>query len=441
MLRHQLIREGASFRVEDEIFLDSNNPDFHPTDVLEDGDGSLLVVETGGWFILGCPLSQVSKPQLRGAIYRISKKDGSRVKNPYGNNLDWAGMTSNQVAEYLTDPRPIVADRAQRELIDRGPESSKQFSDVLNESGLIQARIRATFGLYQLHTAKSLKALETAFQDEALEVRLAAARAAGLTGSTSFIPALVSQLGSDQPSEIRQALTALGQIGESSAIEAIMETVDSVNDRFVDHALKYALIVMDQPEILLNRLPSATDKQIETILVAVDQMSSGALTADVIMPYLAHPSLNATALWVASHHPEWAPEIIGFLREKAFAGGFTEEECQVYSQLMVNYCQTPEMQYFLADMMVHDDKSLQHLALDNMGKCQIDSSPGLWNDALSKLLQSSVEPGVLMQAVRLVKLRGLSGFTKSWIRFRITTICRYHLELKPSMQDCLKMLP
>ena len=62
VIRHKLIRDGASFRTEDEVFFSSSNEDFHPTDVLEDGDGNLLVVETGGWFIKGCPLSQVSKP-------------------------------------------------------------------------------------------------------------------------------------------------------------------------------------------------------------------------------------------------------------------------------------------------------------------------------------------------------------------------------------------
>src|SRR5690606_26677871 len=59
ILRHKLIRDGGSFRTEEEVFFSSDNEDFHPTDVLEDGDGSLLVVETGGWFIKGCPLSQV----------------------------------------------------------------------------------------------------------------------------------------------------------------------------------------------------------------------------------------------------------------------------------------------------------------------------------------------------------------------------------------------
>src|SRR5438094_495824 len=42
--RHIVYREGATFRTEDQDFLTSLDPDFHPTDVMEDADGSILVV-------------------------------------------------------------------------------------------------------------------------------------------------------------------------------------------------------------------------------------------------------------------------------------------------------------------------------------------------------------------------------------------------------------
>jgi hypothetical protein len=45
--RHQLIRHGATWRTEDHDFVTSDDPDFHPSDVLDDADGSLLVLDTG----------------------------------------------------------------------------------------------------------------------------------------------------------------------------------------------------------------------------------------------------------------------------------------------------------------------------------------------------------------------------------------------------------
>src|SRR5439155_4503170 len=72
--RHVLTPDGATFKSRDEDFLASSNLDFHPTDVLEDADGSLLVLDTGGWYKLCCPTSQLVKPDMLGAIYRVHKK-------------------------------------------------------------------------------------------------------------------------------------------------------------------------------------------------------------------------------------------------------------------------------------------------------------------------------------------------------------------------------
>lgn len=82
VLRHVLTRDGATLKCVDEEFLTSDHADFHPTDVLADADGSLLVVDTGGWFRIGCPTSQIAKPEIGGAIYRIRRTDSAPVVDP-----------------------------------------------------------------------------------------------------------------------------------------------------------------------------------------------------------------------------------------------------------------------------------------------------------------------------------------------------------------------
>ncbi len=57
----------------------SDDPDCHPTDVIEAPDGSLLVINTGGWFRIGCPTSQIAKPEIAGAIYRIRRDETDEV--------------------------------------------------------------------------------------------------------------------------------------------------------------------------------------------------------------------------------------------------------------------------------------------------------------------------------------------------------------------------
>ena len=70
--------EGGDLRTADSDFVVSDDRDFHPTDVLEDADGSLLIVDTGGWYKLCCPTSQLHKPDILGAIYRVRKVGAKR---------------------------------------------------------------------------------------------------------------------------------------------------------------------------------------------------------------------------------------------------------------------------------------------------------------------------------------------------------------------------
>lgn len=71
--RHILVPEGATFRTIDHDFVVSDNRDFHPTDVIEAPDGSLLIIDTGGWYKLCCPTSQLEKTDVLGAIYRVRR--------------------------------------------------------------------------------------------------------------------------------------------------------------------------------------------------------------------------------------------------------------------------------------------------------------------------------------------------------------------------------
>ena len=85
--RHVLEPSGATFTSRDADFLVSNSRDFHPTDVLEDADGSLLVIDTGAWYKLCCPTSQLAAPEVLGAIYRVRRTGAPRPDDPRGRTL------------------------------------------------------------------------------------------------------------------------------------------------------------------------------------------------------------------------------------------------------------------------------------------------------------------------------------------------------------------
>jgi hypothetical protein len=93
IMRHVITPVGATFKTVDEPFMSSDSLDTHPTDVLEDADGSLIVVNTGGWFIAGCPLSVVAKTDIAGGIFRIRKTDAPGIPDPWGKQLDFKKMS------------------------------------------------------------------------------------------------------------------------------------------------------------------------------------------------------------------------------------------------------------------------------------------------------------------------------------------------------------
>ncbi|MFN0066099.1 MAG: PVC-type heme-binding CxxCH protein, partial [Limisphaerales bacterium] len=72
--RHVLRRSGATYASDTTDFVVSDNVDFHPTDVLADADGSLLIVDTGGWYKLCCPSSQLAKGDVPGGLYRVRRE-------------------------------------------------------------------------------------------------------------------------------------------------------------------------------------------------------------------------------------------------------------------------------------------------------------------------------------------------------------------------------
>lgn len=79
VVRMELTPSGATYTAQENEFLRLHNADVHFTDVLEDADGSLLVLDTGGWFRIGCPSSLMAKPDITGGIYRVKKAGGKVV--------------------------------------------------------------------------------------------------------------------------------------------------------------------------------------------------------------------------------------------------------------------------------------------------------------------------------------------------------------------------
>ena len=208
--------------------LESDQTDFHPTDVIEDADGSLLVADTGSWYMICCPTSKIAKPDVLGAIYRLQKKEASESEDPRGLELDW----SDPQVEWLADQRPAVVKRATDAL------ARDANIDALREA---TARVPAVWSLHRISGEAARNAIREFLNADEPDVRAAAIHSVALWRDRAAAESLIKLLSDDNPRIRRLAAMALGRIGESEAVEPLLTVGASERDPFLRHAIVYAL--------------------------------------------------------------------------------------------------------------------------------------------------------------------------------------------------------
>jgi putative membrane-bound dehydrogenase-like protein len=160
VMRHALSRSGSTFTAESFDFVSSDNPDFHPSDVLEAPDGSLLVVDTGAWYVQHCPTGKIRNSRAPGAIYRVrytGPKPGGKRAEPARIPV---GLSLELLQKWLPDP---AASRALARLAE--PKAAPALVEVL-QTGNPAQRLAAAEGLAACGTAESLPAIWQALAGE-----------------------------------------------------------------------------------------------------------------------------------------------------------------------------------------------------------------------------------------------------------------------------------
>ena len=304
VVRHHLTPDGATFRSEDSDFLVSDQVDFHPTDVREDVDGSLLVLDTGGWYKLCCPTSVIAKPEVFGGIYRVRRKDVTGPADPRGLQVAWNKVSPEKIVSLLSDPRPAVRDRAVATLAERGESVLPHLQKALGQSENRRKALGALWALARIRTAEgratARKALDSIFTD----VQQAGAYVCGLERDPESFAGLMALLDSKDPAVRREAATALGRLKNPEACGRLLVCAGggANRDRFLEHALIFALIEIDDPAAVRHGLRSASGtRERFRALWALDQMKNGGLApAEVI-----REGISAEVLPLLKKHPEW----------------------------------------------------------------------------------------------------------------------------------------
>src|SRR5262249_44012531 len=141
---------------------------------------SLLVIDTGGWFRIGCPTSQIARPEINGGIYRIRRQRSAALADPRGLKIAWNALAPGDMTARLNDPRFAVRDRAVHELSKRGPNAVAAVERVVTGATSTRACRNAVWALARIDTAEARALLRRLLRDHEAGVRLSAAHALGL---------------------------------------------------------------------------------------------------------------------------------------------------------------------------------------------------------------------------------------------------------------------
>jgi putative membrane-bound dehydrogenase-like protein len=416
--RHVLIPDGATFKTRDEDFLVSNNLDFHPTDIIEDADGSLLVVDTGGWYKLCCPTSQLHKPDILGAIYRIRKKDMLKIADyPRGSQIDWAKLPSRDVYLQLTPMAPAVRRRAAETLVSRGAEAVKAMAD--QRAGSLQIRREQVWVATRIDHPSARAYVRHQLDDEDEIVRQAAMNSISLWRDREAVPDLVkmlrgslpnrpsaAELGRNDPfapvpplANRRAAAEALGRIGDPAAVPdllpALGESKDSkysdASDQVFQHSLTYALIEIGDAKKLAAYLDNENPRIRRGVLTAMDQIKDGGLNAEIISKNLDSPDreLKETAWWIAGRHPEWGGTLAGYFRKRLDAKEISQSDKEDLIRRMARFSSAEPVQVMLIQLLQDSaaTSATKQLVLHAMAESKLKKVPESWMKAWTSILE------------------------------------------------------
>src|SRR5690606_29557854 len=112
------------------------------------------------------------------------------------------------------------------------------------------------------------------------------------------------------------AAATLGQLRAVQTVPNLLAGLRNSSDRFVEHALIYALIEIDNRQATLAGLEDESPAIRRGALIALDQMDSGQLTQQIVGALLdtEDEQLQTAALDVISRHEGWGQQIIGLMQ-------------------------------------------------------------------------------------------------------------------------------
>ena len=270
-----------------------------------------------------------------------------------------------------------------------------------------QVRLNAVRALTRIDGPAARKAVRQALTDADLDVRLAAIHSAGLHRDVGALNDLIKLLTHADFAVRRQAATALGRLGKPEAVPPLLGALrDGAADRWLEHALIYALIQIADRDSTRRGLADSSPAVQRGALIALDQMDNGGLTREEVTPLLssADPATARAAVDVFEARPGWARESLGLLRRWLEEDNADAERRELLRGMLSAFGTEPEVQDLIARTLRRDKTSpaLALLLLETIPRVPLDRLPSTWVAELRWRLDSGDER-IVRQAVECLR--------------------------------------
>jgi putative membrane-bound dehydrogenase-like protein len=314
---HQLEPLGATYRSIDSDLVRTERVDVHPTDVIEAPDGSLLMVDTGGWYDLCCPTSRVDQKTADGGIYRISPiaTNQQPALAAFENDSPPVDPSDVETAVLeLFDARSWVRRTAAERVAMLGDDVIPSLKRNAGDSSrALEHRQEAIWALCRLESPAADAVVANLLESSPIPMQLTCLQVLGLHRHAASRNLVEPMLNSESPAIRRAAATALGRMGDWQSAQALMQAVDShQGDRHEQHARRYALmeIAWRHPDRSINEFADS-DATLNVALLVHRQLQQP-VDIDPMRLFAAlrsdNAELSATATAVLCEQSQYAAQ-------------------------------------------------------------------------------------------------------------------------------------
>ncbi|MBA4190781.1 MAG: dehydrogenase [Planctomycetaceae bacterium] len=422
--RHVLVPTGSTYTTKDSDFVVSDNLDFHPTDVIEDADGSLLIVDTGGWYKLCCPTSQLVKPDVTGAIYRVKRTGAHKVDDPRGEKIDWNKLDMVGRLQALNHKQPAVRHRAATALLAASDEGITWLASVPSApAGYTQDTQRYVLAILAgVDHPKARKAARTALSENG-ELAMIAIHAAGLWRDKEAMDDLAVLLRAGDNRMRRAAAGAFGRIGDPKVVPALLSMFDHKDiDRALDHSLTYALIEIDDIKGIRDGLKHESPRVRRACLAALSNITGGIEPQFYVAELDAKDSaLRETAWWVAGRNPQWAAHVGDYLRDRLkLLPKMTPPEQDELASRLVPFLKAALIRDVVGDALLSTtEPSAQRAILRALAQSGVKAFPTEWKNGVQIALFSR-SSDVVRDAIGVLRVVQLTAADHADLTEKVT---------------------